>query len=147
MEHLDRINIADFLPHRSPFLFIDGVEEFVPNTKLVAVKNVAADDHMLVSGEGGELYFPETLIAEAAAQTVLMFSRLSAQQDGKMQELFVLTKLSGEFLKRVVVGDVLKMIVKKVRVLGVGGYADVEVEVLGELIAKIEVFFSLFKGE
>jgi len=33
-------DIMEILPHRYPFLLIDRVEDYVPNEKLVALKNV-----------------------------------------------------------------------------------------------------------
>lgn len=147
MLDLDHINIVDFLPHRPPFLFIDRVVEVDPGKKLIAIKRVTVDEQMLVTDNDGVKRFPATLIVESAAQAVLLFSNLNKESSNIDAGLFVLGKVNCEFFRRVFVGDELKIKVEKVRLLAQGGYADVEVEVAGELSAKVEVFFSLFKGD
>ena len=144
---IKQCNIIDFIPHRAPFLFIDAVEDFEPDRKIIIIKRVTADEQMLVTENDGNKRFPETLIIEAAAQAVLLFSKLNQVKKNMEEGLFVLGKIKGEFFKQVFVGDDLKIKVEQVRLVAQGGYADVEVVVLAELVAKVEVFFSLVKGD
>jgi len=143
MQELRDIKITDYLPHRPPFLLIDAVEDYVPQQKLIAIKRITADERMLVSNAQGSFDFPQTLVCETAGQAVLLFARLNGAEDGAEKNLFVLTKLEAEFFKNVVVGDCLHAVVEKVRRLGQGGYADVEVKVGQELAARVEIFFAL----
>lgn len=145
MQELRDIKITDYLPHRPPFLLIDAVAEYVPCQKLVAIKRVTADERMLVGDNQGNFYFPETLVSEAAAQAVLLFAGLNGSEQGGVRALFGLTKIEAEFFHRIFVGDCLQVIVEKVRRLGQGGYADVKIEVGGELAASVSIFFGLLK--
>ena len=47
MSVLNTQQIMDILPHRSPFLLIDTVEELQPGVKCVAKKNVTMNEHIL----------------------------------------------------------------------------------------------------
>ena len=47
MSVLNTQQIMDILPHRSPFLLIDTVEELEPGVKCVAKKNVTMNEHIL----------------------------------------------------------------------------------------------------
>ncbi|HWE43917.1 MAG TPA: 3-hydroxyacyl-ACP dehydratase FabZ [Gemmatimonadaceae bacterium] len=60
--------VMRILPHRYPFLFVDAVTEFVPGTRLVAVKNVTANEPFFAGTPDGPMLMPGLLILEAMAQ-------------------------------------------------------------------------------
>ena len=61
-------DVMRLLPHRYPFLFIDAVHEFEPRVRIVAVKNVTADELFFTSMNRTPLVMPGLLILEAMAQ-------------------------------------------------------------------------------
>jgi len=61
-------DILRLLPHRFPFLLVDGVEEVVPGKKIVAYKNVSFNDHFFQGHFPGNPIMPGVLQLEALAQ-------------------------------------------------------------------------------
>ncbi len=59
----------DILPHRSPFLLIDTVEELQPGVKCVAKKNVTMNEPHFMGHFPRNPVMPGVLIIEALAQT------------------------------------------------------------------------------
>lgn len=61
--------IARILPHRHPFLMVDRVTAFVPDTSIVGVKNVTATEpYLSPPDERGRQVLPPTILTEAIAQ-------------------------------------------------------------------------------
>ena len=69
MSVLNTQQIMDILPHRSPFLLIDTVEELQPGVKCVAKKNVTMNEPHFMGHFPGNPVMPGVLIIEALAQT------------------------------------------------------------------------------
>ncbi|MCL1946858.1 MAG: bifunctional UDP-3-O-[3-hydroxymyristoyl] N-acetylglucosamine deacetylase/3-hydroxyacyl-ACP dehydratase [Chitinivibrionia bacterium] len=61
-------DIMKMLPHRYPFLLVDGVDEVVPGQKIVAYKNVSFNDHFFQGHFPGNPIMPGVLQLEALAQ-------------------------------------------------------------------------------
>jgi UDP-3-O-[3-hydroxymyristoyl] N-acetylglucosamine deacetylase/3-hydroxyacyl-[acyl-carrier-protein] dehydratase len=61
-------DILKMLPHRYPFLLVDGVDKIVPNKKIVAYKNVSFNDHFFQGHFPGNPIMPGVLQLEALAQ-------------------------------------------------------------------------------
>lgn len=61
-------DILKMLPHRYPFLLVDGVETLVPNQKIVAYKNVSFNDNFFQGHFPGNPIMPGVLQLEALAQ-------------------------------------------------------------------------------
>ncbi len=60
--------IKSILPHRSPFLFVDEVLE-ISDTRIVAKRNIRADEYYFSGHFPQEPIMPGVLIVEALAQT------------------------------------------------------------------------------
>ena len=69
MSIMNTQQIMDVLPHRSPFLLIDTVEELQPGVKCVAKKNVTMNEPHFMGHFPGNPVMPGVLIIEALAQT------------------------------------------------------------------------------
>ncbi len=65
---LDYSAIEKILPHRYPFLLVDRITEFVPDQRIVGIKNVSFDDPYLSRPAGGRPTLPPTILTEAVAQ-------------------------------------------------------------------------------
>jgi 3-hydroxyacyl-[acyl-carrier-protein] dehydratase len=65
---LDNALIQRILPHRFPFLLVDRITEFVPDTRIVGIKNVSRNEKMLCREPGQVPTLPPTILTEAVAQ-------------------------------------------------------------------------------
>lgn len=66
---LNHAAIARILPHRYPFLLVDRVTVFEPDTRIVGVKNVTATEpYLSPPDDRGRQVLPPTILTEAIAQ-------------------------------------------------------------------------------
>ncbi len=74
---LDYQAIQRILPHRYPFLLVDRVTEIEPDKRIVGIKNVSHDEHILFRRAGEEPVLPPTILTEAVAQVgaILILSK------------------------------------------------------------------------
>lgn len=112
---LDINSIMERLPHRYPMLLIDRVTEVIPQSKIIAIKNVSANDPFMSAGHS----MPAPLIVEAMAQAAALFSfadegTQSRPEQGKAVYYFLGID-DATFVKPVVPGDQLRIEVQAVR--------------------------------
>lgn len=108
--------IKEYLPHRYPFLLIDRVVDFEKGERIVALKNVTANEPFFPGHFPHYHVMPGVLIVEAMAQAaaVLSLKSLGHKNDGKWVYYFV--GIDGARFKRPVVpGDTLTIEVKQGR--------------------------------
>ena len=72
-------DIMERLPHRYPFLMIDGILSCEPGKSIVAVKNVAVSEPQVTGQVPGHTIMPCVLIIEGTAQAagVVIWERLA----------------------------------------------------------------------
>jgi len=102
--------IKEYLPHRYPFLLIDRVVAYEKDARLVAIKNVTANEPFFQGHFPHYAVMPGVLIVEAMAQAaaVLSLRSLGHKNDGKWVYYFV--GIDGaRFKKPVVPGDTLTL--------------------------------------
>jgi 3-hydroxyacyl-[acyl-carrier-protein] dehydratase len=77
--------IKEYLPHRYPFLLIDRVISFEKDKRIVALKNVTANEPFFPGALPALAVMPGVLIVEAMAQAaaVLSLKSLGHKNDGK----------------------------------------------------------------
>ena len=83
--------IKEYLPHRYPFLLLDRVVSFEKDKRIVALKNVTANEPYFPGHFPHVAVMPGVLIVEAMAQAaaVLSLKSLGHKNDGKWVYYFV----------------------------------------------------------
>lgn len=109
---IDVNGIMRRIPHRSPFLLIDGVVSCTPGKSIVAVKNVAIEEPYFPGHFPGHPVMPGVLIVEVMAQAagVLVWETL-ANAD-KNFNLYLVSIEKSRFKQLVCPGDRLVVTVK-----------------------------------
>ena len=105
---MDIVEIMAILPHRYPLLLIDRVIEMERKTRIVAIKNVTANEPHFVGHFPDYPIMPGVLIVEAIAQAggALLLTEIPDRDD----KLMVFTGIEGaKFRKAVVPGDQLRI--------------------------------------
>src|SRR5512142_1776491 len=74
---LDYQAIERILPHRYPFLLVDRITEIEVDRRIVGIKNVSHDEHILFRRPGERPVLPPTILTEAVAQVgaILILSK------------------------------------------------------------------------
>lgn len=85
MAEMDINDVLAHLPQRFPFLMIDRVETLEPGKRIVAIKNVSANEPYFPGHFPGRPIMPGVLILEAMAQAagILVFRTLGTKPDEK----------------------------------------------------------------
>lgn len=113
---VDVCRIQGLLPHRYPFLLVDRVLELEPQQRILALKNVSANEPFFQGHFPGHPVMPGVLVVEAMAQAGGLLTQLSLQHEGgagKQEKLFYLVKVdNARFSRMVVPGDQLLLEVR-----------------------------------
>ena len=130
--------IAALLPHRYPFLLVDRVLELTAGERIVALKNVTANEPFFSGHFPGQPLMPGVLICEAVVQAGGILARASVDTPSQQGKVAMLTGLDHvRFRRQVVPGDQLRLEVEIVRRRGtfckMRGTARVEGKVAAEL--------------
>lgn len=105
---LDVNDIQKILPHRYPFLLIDGIEEMERWKRIVGIKNVTINEHYFQGHFPGKPIMPGVLIIESMAQAggLLLLQEVS-DRDKKL--LYFVAIDNARFRRPVVPGDQLRL--------------------------------------
>lgn len=134
---IDIRGILDLLPHRYPFLLVDRILEFVPNTSIRAIKNVTFNEPHFLGHFPGYPLMPGVLIVEALAQTAGLLLFKSKPEDELKNKLFVFTGLERvKFRRQVVPGDQLELNMNHVKNRMNVWKMDGTAKVNGQLVAE-----------
>lgn len=105
---LDINEIQRILPHRYPFLLIDRVVDLERRQRIVAIKNVTANEPFFAGHFPGFPIMPGVLIVEAIAQAGAAL--LLTEVDDREGKLAVFTGIEkARFRRQVVPGDQLRI--------------------------------------
>lgn len=144
MSGMDISEVLAHLPQRYPMLMIDRVTDFEPNKRIVAVKDVSADEPYFPGHFPHRPIMPGVLILEAMAQAagVLVFRSRGTKPDQNSAYYYVGID-SARFKKPVVPGDQLELEVRVERIVrGIGKFSCVA-RVGGEMVAEATILCSI----
>lgn len=144
MEPMTTEQIKEYLPHRYPYLMLDRIVEWEKDKRLVALKNVSANEPHFPGHFPHYAVMPGVLIIEAMAQACAMLGLLSLghKDDGKSVYYFV--GIDGARFKRPVrPGDQLRIEVEQLRLSrGMGKFRGVA-RVDGAVVSEAELLCTL----
>ncbi len=130
-------DIKKLIPQRFPFLMIDRVLEASPE-KVVAIKNVSANEHFFVGHFPEQKVMPGVLIIEAMAQAGIILQRQKFQDNS----VLFLVSVKSRFYKPVFPGDQLKIEVTPLKMLSKMGIFKAQVFVEKDKVAEAEIAFG-----
>jgi 3-hydroxyacyl-[acyl-carrier-protein] dehydratase len=145
MTDMDIQEILKHLPQRYPMLMIDRVKALEPGKRIVAMKNVSANEPYFQGHFPGRPIMPGVLILEAMAQAagVLVFSAESAVQQNDRLVYYYVGIDNARFKKPVVPGDQLELEVTMERALRGIGKFTCEARVDGVTVAEATILCSV----
>ena len=115
---IDINRIKELIPHRYPFLLIDGIQTLTPNESAIGIKNVSVNEQFFEGHFPDRPVMPGVLIIESMAQTAgcLVVVSLGKEYEGKL--VYFMTIEDARFRKPVVPGDRMVINVQKLRSRG-----------------------------
>ena len=107
---MDIREILSFLPHRFPIILVDRVLEFESGKRLVAIKNVSANEPVFTGHFPHYPVMPGVLILESMAQAAAILSFVSAGHKAQSDGLYYFAGIDKARFKRPVIpGDQLRL--------------------------------------
>lgn len=141
MSIMNTQQIMDILPHRSPFLLIDTVEELQPGVKCVAKKNVTMNEPHFMGHFPRNPVMPGVLIIEALAQTGAV--AILCQDEWKGKTAYFAGINNAKFKQKVVPGDTLELTTEIIRIKGPIGVGKAVARVNGKVACMAELTFAI----
>jgi 3-hydroxyacyl-[acyl-carrier-protein] dehydratase len=105
---MDVVEIQKYLPHRYPFLMVDGILEIERLKRVVGIKNVTATEPHFQGHFPGQPVMPGVLIIESMAQTGGLLLLLEVP-DRANKLLFFVAVDGARFRRPVVPGEQLRI--------------------------------------
>ncbi len=146
MAEMDIQEVLAHLPQRYPFLMIDRVKEIEPGKRIVALKNVSANEPHFAGHFPGRPIMPGVLMLEAMAQAagLLVFRSQGSKPDPDSIYYYVGID-NARFKKPVVPGDVLEVEVLIERFMRNIGKFRCKASVAGETVAEATILCAMKK--
>lgn len=141
MNALNIKQIEEILPHRHPFLLVDGIEDFEPGKFAIGYKCVTFREDFFRGHFPQEPVMPGVLIIEALAQTGAVAILSKPENKGKIAYFGGIK--SCRFKGKVVPGDKLRLETKIIKEKGPLGVGEAAAYVDGKLVAKAELTFMV----
>ena len=144
MAEMDVNQVLAHLPQRYPMIMVDRVKECEPGKRILAIKNVSANEPYFPGHFPHRPIMPGVLILEAMAQTagVLMFRSQGTMPDDNTVYYYVGID-NARFKKPVLPGDQLEIEVHVERVLRGISKFTCAARVAGELVATATILCSV----
>lgn len=140
---LDIDEVKKIIPHRYPFLLIDGILELEEGKRAVGIKNVSVNEEFFQGHFPEKAVMPGVLIVEALAQVGACAILSLEENKGKIALFAGIDKM--RFKRQVVPGDQLRLEVELTKVKGSIGKGSAKATVNGEIAAQGELMFAISK--
>ncbi len=136
--NFDIHQVKNLIPHRYPFLMIDGMKDVVLGKSAVGIKNVSVNEPHFEGHFPDKPIMPGVLIVEAMAQTAsaMVVETLQIQNDDPL--VYFMSMDRTKFRKLVQPGDQLELHVSVLRHRGKVWKFWGEGKVNGEIVAETE---------
>jgi 3-hydroxyacyl-[acyl-carrier-protein] dehydratase len=133
--------IKEIIPHRDPFLLIDGVESMEEGKEIVAIKHVDPAEYYFEGHFPQEKVMPGVLIIEALAQAGAVAILSMEQNRGKIAYFGGIKE--AKFRTKVVPGDTLRLEVKIDRLRSNAG-TGIGIAMVGDKVAcQCQLMFAI----
>jgi len=137
----DQTVIQRILPHRYPFLLVDRITEFEPDTRIVGIKNVSINEQILAREPGQIPTLPPTILTEAVAQVGAIM--ILAKPENKDKLIFFMGIERVRFRRPVYAGDQVVITATVKRLRAKMGWLQGVATVNGEVCAEGTMTFAL----
>lgn len=141
--------ICSILKQKVPFVFVDRVLEMQEGKRIVAIKNVTANEGFMAQHFPNNPVFPGVLIIETVAQTVSVLCSLSQEIMPVDEDSFL--ALGGvqrfNLVKPVRPGDTMRIEVDIIKVVPTAAIVKAVVKVDENIVADGQLTFGVVKGE
>ena len=138
---IDKAGIREILPHREPFLLVDGILELEPGKRVLGFKDVREDEYYFQGHFPGNPIMPGVLIVESLAQTGACALLTMDENKGKLALFGGVDKV--RFRRVVRPGDTLLLEVTVDRMRGPVGRATAVARVGDDVAADGTLTFAL----
>ncbi len=138
---LEAADIMRIIPHRYPFLLIDRVLELEPGKRVVAVKNVTANEPQFTGHFPERPIMPGVLMVEALAQAGAVAVLSLPEYRGKLVLFAGIDEC--RFRRTVLPGDQLVLTVELEKLRGLFGRARAVASVGGEIAVEATISFVI----
>ena len=133
--------IKEIIPHRTPFLLIDRIEEMEVGVRAVGKKCVTYNEPFFQGHFPQEAVMPGVLIIEAMAQVGAVCCLSMEENKGKIVYFGGINK--AKFRQKVVPGDVLLLEVEMIKIKGPVDVGKGTATVDGKVVAQAELTFMI----
>jgi 3-hydroxyacyl-[acyl-carrier-protein] dehydratase len=141
---MDINEVLAHLPQRFPMMMLDRVKEFEPFKRILAVKNVSANEPYFPGHFPQRPIMPGVLILEAMAQAAGVLVFRSRGEKPNPDSLYYYVGIDrARFKKPVVPGDQLELVVNLERQLRGIGRFSCEARVDGEIVAEATILCAV----
>jgi len=137
--------IMEVIPHRYPFLLIDRVIEIDPGKRVVAIKNVTANEPQFTGHFPGRPIMPGVLMIEALAQAGAVAVLSLPENRGKLALFAGIEEC--RFRRTVIPGDTLRLEITVEKLQRLFGRARAVATVDGEIAVEAVLMFIIPKDQ